>query len=183
MAARRSMGRIQPANAAVWCSAGARPRQVRVPMASFAPGFRSVSNQVHCDHERLIDDLSELGDALDDLSGCSEIFAYRAAAERVSRCGQRLSQILPEHFLREETSLLDTIAKVSPELAEFAREMRSQHVALRSRLGEFCTAVQKLEHAGDYGDAVSSVNDSGRSLITEVREHVVLEETELDGFL
>jgi iron-sulfur cluster repair protein YtfE (RIC family) len=152
-------------------------------MASFTPGFRNISNRVHSDHETLIDELNELDGALDDITGCSALFAYRAAAERVFRCGQRLSEIIPEHFVREETLLLDTVAKVSPELAEFVREMRMQHVSLRRRLSEFCAAAQGLEKPADRVQAVSAVSDSGRTLASELSSHVVLEESELSGFL
>ena len=151
-------------------------------MASFTPGFRSVSSRIHTDHETLINELNELDGALDDLADCSALFAYRAAAERVCRCGQRLSQIVPEHFFREETLLLDTVAKVSPELAEFAREMRTQHVTLRGRLSEFCAAVQNLESPADRAQAVNAATESGRTLASELSSHVVLEESELDGF-
>jgi len=152
-------------------------------MATFSQAFRSVSNRVHNDHEAIINELTELDTALDDLAGCSARFAYRAAMERVSRCGQRLSQMLPEHFVREETSLLDTVAKVSPELSDFAREMRGQHHTLRGRLGEFCIAVQKLENDTNRTQAVSDVNECGKTFASELRAHVLLEESELDGFL
>jgi len=152
-------------------------------MATFTPGFRSVSRQIHSDHESLIDELNELEGALDDLAGSSALFAYRAAAECVARCGQRLSQMLPEHFMREETLLFDIVAKVSPELMDFAREMRSQHQALRGHLGRFCTAVQQLDEPPDRALAVNAATESGRTLATELREHVLLEESELTGFL
>jgi len=152
-------------------------------MASFSPSFRSVSNRIHSEHEAVINELNELEGALDDLAGCSARFAHRAAVERVSRSGQRLSQMLPEHFIREETSLLDTVARVSPELEDFGREMRAQHHTLRGRLAEFCVALQKLENPAAAGEAVNAVTESGGTLATELREHVLLEESELGGFL
>jgi hemerythrin-like domain-containing protein len=150
-------------------------------MASFSPAFRSVSDRVHADHEGVIADLNELEAALDDLAGSRAGFAVREATEHISRCVERLSEVLPEHFRCEDTLLLETVAKVSPELAEFAREMREQHRKLAGRVAELYRALERCSE--DRRESLDALNDCGQTLVSELRQHIVLEETELSGFI
>ena len=98
-------------------------------MAALAPSFWTESKVVHNEHQALIEDLNELDYALDGLECYSEVFANFATAGQVLACGGRVAKLLPEHFSHEEQTVLAGVAKVSPELAEFAGEMRAQGAA------------------------------------------------------
>lgn len=152
-------------------------------MASFTPAFRNASDRVHGEHRLLIQELTELDLALDELVCYSEVYANLATAQHVCRCSRQLAALLPEHFAREESSVLATVAKVSPELREFAYEMVQQHQQLRRRLDSFSSAVAQLETADDIDAAVARVKQEGKLLARELTDHIVLEESELDGFL
>ena len=152
-------------------------------MATFTPAFHNASHRVHGEHQLLLNELTELNIALDELVCYSEVYADLAAAQRVCRCGHHLAELLPEHFVREESTVLATIAKVSPELREFAREMVLQHQQLRRRLDSFSSALADLERAEDIDAAVFRVKEEGKRLARELTDHIVLEENELDGFL
>lgn len=152
-------------------------------MASFTPAFHTASHKVHCEHQELINQLAELDAALDELVCYSEVFANLASAGQVCRCGRRLAELLPEHFGREESTVLTTVAQVSPELADFAREMRCQHDQLRLRLSNFCRAVEQLESGQDLDDCICRLKQDGKMLASELTSHVALEESQLQGFL
>lgn len=152
-------------------------------MATLTPAFRSDTAKVHCEHQALINELTELDSALDELVCYSEVYANLATARQVCACGRHLAELLPQHFGREEDTVFTTVARVSPELAEFAAEMRHQHDQLRARLAAFSRAVEQLEVAEDIADAVCSVKEQGKLLACELTRHVVLEENQLGGFL
>ncbi|MBZ5648377.1 MAG: hemerythrin domain-containing protein [Acidobacteriia bacterium] len=152
-------------------------------MATFPITFRSDSNRIHCDHRVLINELIELDGALDALGGDSGVLADRAPAAKVRRCSRHLAEALPDHFRHEEATVLDTVARVSPELAEFARQMRHEHDQLRRRLLEFCHAAQELEAGHDIAGSVEAVKESGKQLARDMTSHIALEEQQLDGFL
>jgi hypothetical protein len=139
-------------------------------MAALAPSFWTDSKTVHNEHQALMEDLNELEFALDGLECYSEVFANFATANRVLACGNRVARLLPQHFLHEEETLLAGVAKVSPDLAEFAGQMRTQHGHLRVRLTDFCLALYE-------------VKEQGKAFTTEMRNHVALEEQRLKGFL
>lgn len=152
-------------------------------MATFTPVFRVASEKVHCEHQSLLQELSELDAALDELACYSEVYANLAKAQQICRCGRHLAEMVPAHFGREEATVLATVAKVSPELELFARAMRQQHEALRARLTVFCRAVEELETAEDIDRAVAAVKEHGKLLACELSRHVALEEAQLGGFL
>lgn len=152
-------------------------------MATFTPAFRTDTKKVHFEHQALITELTELDAALDELVCYSEVYANLATAQQVCRCGRHLAEVLPAHFGREEATVLTTVARVSPELAAFAIEMKHQHDQLRARLISFCRAVEQLEAAQDLDEAICNVKEQGKALARELTNHVVLEENQLGGFL
>lgn len=152
-------------------------------MATFPASFPADSEKVHCEHQALITELGELDAALDELICDSQVFADLAPARKVCACGRHLADTLPEHFRREEAAILNPVARVSPELAEFTQEMRRQHQALRARLADFCRALEALEAAQDLDQAVAYVKQQGKQLAREMSNHIALEENQLGGFL
>lgn len=152
-------------------------------MAALAPSFWTESKVVHNEHQALMEDLNELDFALDGLECYSEVFANLATAGEVLACGGRLAKLLPEHFVHEEDTLLAGVAKVSPDLAEFAGEMRVQHDHLRAQMKDFCRALELLRAGDDLGETLYQVKERGKAFTSEMRSHVALEEQRLKGFL
>lgn len=152
-------------------------------MAALAPSFWTESKAVHNEHQALMEDLNELEYALDGLECYSEVFANFATAGQVLACGNRVAKLLPEHFGHEEVTLLAGVAKISPDLAEFAGEMRVQHDHLRARLAGFCQAMEHLRAGDDPAESLYEVKEWGKAFTAEMRSHVALEEQRLKGFL
>lgn len=150
-------------------------------MASFPSSFRADSRQIHNDHQALATELLHLDAALDHLE--DGVLEQLHTTEDVVRCGHRLAELLPEHFRREESLLFGPVAQVSPELREFAREMRRQHDLLRQQLIHFHDALEQLNRGNDINGAIERVRDTGRRLAQEMSEHMAVEEEQLDGFL
>ena len=152
-------------------------------MAALAPSFWTESKTVHNEHQALLEDLNELDYALNGLECYSEVFANFATAGKVLECGGRVAKLLPAHFVHEEETVLAGVAKISPELAEFAGEMRAQHQRLRDELADFCRALEHLRAGDDPGESLCEVKERGKAFTAEMRNHVALEEQRLKGFL
>src|SRR5574341_48600 len=152
-------------------------------MAALASGFWAESKAVHSEHQALLEDLNELDFALDGLECYSEVFANLATAGQVLACGGRVAQLLPAHFGHEEETVLSGVAKISPDLAEFAAEMRAQHDHLRTRLTDFCLALDHLRAGDDLSETLYELKERGKAFTSEMRSHVALEEQRLKGFL
>lgn len=152
-------------------------------MATLSPAFRIESKKIHQEHQVIDEDLLALEAALEHLAGdlpdCNDL----AAAERVMQCGRRLATYLPAHCAREEALLLDTVSDVSPQLAEFAEEMKRQHRELLTRLDSFILSLGRLEAQEDAASVVLELKEEGMKLAREMRQHVAMEERELSGFL
>ncbi len=147
------------------------------------PTRGSESKAIHDEHLSLIGDLAQLDGGLRRLECYSEVFANLAGAEQVKYYGRRLASQLPEHFRREEETVLATVSKVSPELAGFAQQMRHEHEELRARLAAFSSALEQLEAAQDLYEAICQLHERGKALTQQLGRHVALEEQELSGFL
>jgi hemerythrin-like domain-containing protein len=152
-------------------------------MASLSPTFRADSRRIHEDHEMILQELDELDAALEQLSAFSDGATDPGTLERIRLYSQRLMAQLPEHCVREEFGLLDTVATVSAELQEFARQMKVQHGELMSKLYGFCQSVADLEDALDPDAATENLMAQGRDFSRAMRAHMTLEEHTLSGFL
>ena len=151
-------------------------------MATFPSSFRIDSARIHGEHQQLLVELAEMVAALEAL-GPSTLSVDPLGAARLRRSAARLQQSLPGHFRLEEVTLLDAVAPVSPELAEFSRQMRQEHQHFIERLSEFALAVAGLE-SGDHGGAsLRQVQQTGETLARGLAAHIALEESQLDGFL
>jgi len=151
-------------------------------MATFPITFRSDSASIHDEHQRLLMALSELASALEAM-GPSSLSVDPLGAGRVRRSAGRLQDLLPSHFRHEETVLFDAVAPVSPELTEFARQMRREHGQFTARLTEFVAAVARLESGDGGGRSFAGVKEEGELLSHDIAAHIALEEQQLDGFL
>ncbi len=152
-------------------------------MASLSNAFSAESQKVHFDHETLLGELAELQWALDNLVCYSEVFADLATAGKVRELGHHMKALLPAHFVREEATVLATVARISPELAAFAEEMKRQHKELGAEFKAFLAALQEFETSNDVDAAVCHIKESGTQFARDLGEHVALEERQLSGFL
>jgi hypothetical protein len=152
-------------------------------MACFTPAFRVESEQIHNEHKAITEDLVQLERCLDRLVCYAEVFADLSSAAELRSRGRQLARQLPEHCQREEARLLDAVADVSPELAEFSRQMKLAHESLLAQLRAFARELEELENSSDLEIAIRQVKAEGRELARQLREHVAVEEHELSGFL
>ncbi len=151
-------------------------------MATFPTSFRSDSARIHGEHQELLRQLADLISALEAL-GPSTLSVDPLGAGRLRRSASRLEVFLGSHFRHEEATLLDAVAPVSPELAEFARQIRQEHQRFTARMNAFRTEAAALE-AGNHGGAgLRKVREAGEILAHDLAEHIALEENQLDGFL
>lgn len=145
-------------------------------MPEMTAAFRNESELIHHEHQALSSELAALECALDSLIGCSEAFTNLAATERVYRCGRHLAHTLPEHFDNEEATVLAEIAQLSPEMAEFAREMKRQHSALRQKLTGVCLLIDQVQSNCDTELAVSELKQCGLEFARTLAAHMEAEE-------
>ena len=144
-------------------------------MATFPSSFRIDSARIHGEHQQLLVELAEMVAALEALDPLS--------VGRLRRSAARLQQSFPGHFQREEATLLDAVAPVSPELAEFSRQMRQEHQHFLERLSAFTLAAAALESGDHDGASLRQVRQTGETLARDLAAHIALEESQLDGFL
>ena len=149
-------------------------------MATVTSSFQTETEIVHREHQVLMGELDELQVALDSLVCYSEVYANLAGTEQVYRCGRHLIEWLPGHFDNEEATVLRDIEKISPELAAFSREMKSQHKNLRGHLELFCRAIEDFEDSDDLGAAVDELKSRGQEFTRELAAHMGAEERKFD---
>jgi hemerythrin HHE cation binding domain-containing protein len=149
-------------------------------MATVTSSFQTETEIVHREHRVLMGELDELQVALDSLVCYSEVYANLAGTEQVYRCGRHLIEWLPGHFDNEEATVLRDIEKISPELASFSREMKSQHKNLRGHLELFCRAIESFEDSEDLGAAVEELKSRGQEFTRELAAHMGAEERKFD---
>ena len=145
-------------------------------MPEMTAAFYSDAQLIHHEHQALSSELAALEFALDSLICYSEVFTNLAATERVYRCARHLARTLPEHFENEEATVLAEISKLSPELSQFAEDMKRQHRELRQKLAGFCLLIDQVEGSSDIEQAVSEVKERGLEFAHALTTHMEVEE-------
>ena len=145
-------------------------------MASLDPKFHEETVSIHKEHEELVAQLDQMDAALEQIVCYSEIFTDLATANQALSRGKWMAEWLPRHYEHEETTVLATIAKMSPELASFAREMKRQHNEMRVRLESFRDRMEHLSETSDLEDAVNQIKKDGTNLTRMMRLHLAVEE-------
>jgi vacuolar-type H+-ATPase subunit I/STV1 len=145
-------------------------------MASLDPKFHEETVSIHKEHEGLLAQLDQMDAALEQIVCYSEIFTDLATANQALSRGKWMAEWLPRHYEHEETTVLATIAKMSPELASFAREMKRQHNEMRVRLENFRDRIEHLSETSDLEDAVNQIKKDGTNLTRMMRLHMAAEE-------
>jgi hypothetical protein len=145
-------------------------------MATATSTIQAETRVVQREHQVLMNELSELQNALDAMVCYSEVYANLASTDQVYRCGRHLLQWLPGHFDHEEATVLADIEKLGPEQAAFSIEMKAQHRNLRGRLERFCRAIEQFEDSEDLGGAIDELKDRGMAFSRELAAHMGAEE-------
>ncbi len=148
-------------------------------MATFTADFRAASEKVRRQHRELRHTLAALELALRRLEKCNG----SALSNEVCRRGQRVAELLPEHMEHEENAISPTAEEISPELTDFAREMRRQHKQLRGRVAGFARALEALARRQKGDESLWKVREGGALLLQELTDHVQAEERLLDGLI
>jgi hypothetical protein len=150
-------------------------------MASLDPKFHQETVSIHDEHEELTARLDQLDATLEQIVCYSEIVTDLATASRAMTQGKWIAEFLPKHYLHEETTVLETIARMSPDLAAFAQEMRRQHDDLRERLEKFHRHLSHLHENRDIEAAVVELKQEGKDLTRMMRLHMAVEDKKLSG--
>jgi hypothetical protein len=153
----------------------------RCVLASLDPNFHQETVSIHHEHEELMTQLDQLDSALEQIVCYSEIFTDLATANQAMSRGKWIAEWLPKHYQHEETTVLNTIARMSPELASFAREMKRQHDEMRVRLESFRDHLARLNETGDLEAAVAELKHEGKDLTRAMRLHMAVEEKKFSG--
>ena len=150
-------------------------------MASLDPNFHQETVRIHREHEELLAQLDRLDAALDQIVCFSEIFSDLATANQATSSGKWIAEWLPKHHAHEETNVMATIAKMTPELASFAREMKRQHAEMRVRLERLRDHIAHLGENHDLEAAVAELKREGKDFSRMVRLHIAAEDSEFSG--
>lgn len=150
-------------------------------MASLDPKFHLEALSIHREHQELIAQLDQLEAALEQIVCYSEIFTDLATANQAVSRGKWIAEWLPRHYAHEETTVLETIARMSPELASFAREMKRQHLEMRLRLENFRELLLHLTERADLDAAVAELKQQGKDFTRALRLHMASEENKFSS--
>jgi hypothetical protein len=150
-------------------------------MSSLNPDFHQEALSIHREHEELMAQLDQLDAALEQIVCYTEIFSDLATANQAMASGKWMAEWLPKHHAHEETTVLEMIAKMSPELASFAREMKRQHRELRVRLESFRDHIAHLGEQRDLETAMAELKREGKDLTRVMRLHMAVEEKKFTG--
>ena len=131
-------------------------------MASLDPKLHEETISIHKEHEVLLGQLDQLDAAVEQMACYAEIFTDLATANQAMSRGKWIAEWLPKHYAHEETTVLETIARMSPELASFAREMKRQHKEMRVRLESFRDRLAHLSETSDLENAVNRNEERGQ---------------------
>ncbi len=145
-------------------------------MAGLDPKFHKETLSIHQEHEELVAQLDQMDAALEQMACYAEVFTDLATANQAISRGRWMAEWLPRHYEHEETTVLETIARMSPELASFAREMKRQHNEMRVRLENFRDRIEHLSQTGDLENAVNQLKKDGKDLTRMMRLHMAAEE-------
>jgi len=150
-------------------------------MASLDPDFHEEVKSLHREHQELMTQLDKLDSALEQIVSYTEVLTDLAMANQASASGKWIAEWLPKHYAHEETTVLETIAKMSPELASFAREMKRQHSEMRVRLESLRDHIAHLGEQRDLEAAVAELKREGKDLTRMIRLHMAAEDKEFAG--
>ena len=150
-------------------------------MASLDPNFHEETADLHREHEQLMAQLDQLDSALEQMVCYTEVLTDLAMANHAAARGKWMAEWLPKHHAHEETTVLEMVAKMSPELAAFAREMKRQHNEMRLRLETFRDHLAHVGERRDLETAVAELKREGKDLTRMMRLHMSAEERKFTG--
>jgi len=150
-------------------------------MASPDPQFHQEAVSIHREHDELMAQLDQLDAALDQIVCYTEVFADLAMANQATAHGKWIAEWLPRHHAHEETTVLEMMARMSPELASFTREMKRQHAEMRVRLETLRDRIAQIGQQGELEAAVEELKREGKDLTQMIRLHMAAEDRKFAG--
>jgi hemerythrin-like domain-containing protein len=150
-------------------------------MASLDPDFHQETRSLHREHEELLAQLDQLDASLEQIVCYTEVFIDLATANQAIARGKWMAEWLPRHHAHEETTVLEMIARMSPELGSFTREMKRQHNEMRLRLERFRDHISHIRGQRDVEAAVAELKREGKDLTRMMRLHIAAEEKKFSG--
>jgi Hemerythrin HHE cation binding domain len=135
------------------------------------------------ERRELLEHLAAFDRALERMDCCGEPRANLAAAHDIGYHCARLEDDLARRLAFREQVEPALASPFSPQMAEFVRQLRSDHEELRHWLARFARALEGFARARDPFGAVCRIKEEGQQLARQMARHVALEESELAGFL
>ncbi len=145
-------------------------------MTPVEQSFHNHALLVHHEHNDLVVQLDQLDTALQNMVCYPHLFTDLSSANLAISGSKWLAEWLPGHYQNEETTVLADVAKISPELAAFAHEMKRQHKQMRLRLENFRELLSHLSESPDVETAVAAIKKAGTDLTRCMRLHMAAEE-------
>jgi hypothetical protein len=142
------------------------------------------SEEIHWEHEQLMEALVELDSALAEVDFDSQPVPKLESINDARRIVCDLLAELPLHFANEEATVLSAIASVNPSLSAFSSEMVRQHHEIWKSLSLVAAELRDLRSSTDLAEDLARVQvhieELCRTLVahmkSEERMYAVLEE-------
>jgi iron-sulfur cluster repair protein YtfE (RIC family) len=134
------------------------------------------TEEIHWEHEHLMDELTDLDSALDEIDFDSAPVPRLAGVEDASRIVRDLLAELPQHFANEEATVLPAIATVNPILSAFSSEMTRQHHEIWKALNLVAAELRHLKSSDDLAEDIVRVQGHIDKLCRALITHMKAEE-------
>src|SRR5256885_1123946 len=138
--------------------------------------LHNQAEEIHWEHEHLMDELADLDSAFDDIDFDSEPVPKLEGIDDADRIVRNLLSELPVHFANEEATVLPAISSVNPALSAFSSEMASQHQEIWRALNVVARELRHLSSSMDLAEDIVKVRAHVERLCRELAVHMKSEE-------
>ena len=145
-------------------------------MTSGKSTTQSASQNLQNEHRELMQQLSELDQALESLICYAEVYADLAGLRRAQDTARGLAGRLAEHFLLEEQGIFVAVRQLGSDSAAFAGEMERQHREIDARIAAFRKMADSFIDAPDLQQSIGDLQDAGKALAQFMAAHMGAEE-------
>ncbi len=144
--------------------------------ALISSDLHNQAEEIHWEHEHLIDELADLDSAFDDIDFDSAPVPNLDGVDDANRIVRDLLAELPLHFVNEESTVLPAIASVNPALSAFSSEMARQHDEIWKALNVVAGELRHLSSSTDLAEDIVKVRAHVERLCRELAVHMKSEE-------
>jgi hemerythrin len=138
--------------------------------------LHSEAEEIHWEHEHLMDELADLDSALDEIDFDSAPVPNLDGVDDANRIVRDLLAELPLHFVNEEATVLPAIASLNPTLSAFSSEMAWQHHEIWKALNLLSAELRHLASSTDLAEDIARVQSHIEKLCRALRIHMKSEE-------